>query len=161
MRPPGITGDIDADRPWERLPAQQQPDWRDHAAHAEVCRTLASAPPLVTRAEIERLRQSLSSVMTSDALVLQGGDCAESFYECSETHTADKLRIIDRLGDRLSDLTGSNVIWVGRMGGQFAKPRSLATERHGERVLPAFRGHMVNSELAVPPARAANPLRML
>ena len=143
------------------LPAEQQPDWRDHAEFEEVCRLLASAPPLVTQAEIEHLRRSMSSVATSETLVLQGGDCAESFYECTEAHTAGKLRVMRQLGDRLSDLTGSEVIRVGRMGGQFAKPRSCPTERHGDRILPSFRGHMVNSELATAPARAANPRRML
>jgi 3-deoxy-7-phosphoheptulonate synthase len=161
MQPPGIADDPGELRLWERLPAEQQPDWREHPDYHEVCRDLASAPPLVTRAEIERLRRSLASVVTSDTLVLQGGDCAESFYECTETHTSDKLRLIHQLGERLSDLTGSNVIRVGRMGGQFAKPRSRPTERHGEHILPAFRGHMVNSELAAVPARAANPRRML
>jgi 3-deoxy-7-phosphoheptulonate synthase len=148
-------------QPWECLPAQQQPDWQEHAAYEEVCRRLASAPPLVTHAEIERLRRALSTVVRSETLVLQGGDCAESFYECTETHTADKLRVIHQLSDRLSDLTGSHVIRVGRMAGQFAKPRSQPTECYGDRVLPSFRGHMVNSELAAAPARVADPRRML
>lgn len=169
MRPPATIGDLRGprpwdspwDRPWDRLPAEQQPDWREHDAYRDVCRCLASAPPLVTQAEIEGLRHTLSNVVTSDALVLQGGDCAESFYECSEAHVTGKLRVIDRLGDHLSDLTGSRVVRVGRMGGQFAKPRSRPTEVHGDRVLPAFRGHMVNSELAAMPARVADPRRML
>jgi len=161
MQPPGITDHLSELRPWKGRPAEQQPDWRRHAAYDEVRRDLAAAAPLVAYAEIECLRRALADVVTSDVLVLQGGDCAESLYECTDRHTADKLRVIRRLGDRLSDLAGSRVIRVGRMGGQFAKPRSNATERHEGRVLPSFRGHMVNSELATDAARLANPRRML
>ncbi|GAA2102770.1 3-deoxy-7-phosphoheptulonate synthase [Actinomadura alba] len=99
--------------------------------------------------------------MTADALVLQLGDCAESFYECAAPHVSEKLRVIDRLGDRFSDLTGQTVIRIGRMGGQFAKPRSQATERHGELTIPSFRGHMINSEIATPVTRKPDPRRML
>lgn len=161
MQPPSSTVDVDRLRLPESLPAAQQPEWREHVAYDEVCQRLASAPPLVAAAEIRRLRCSLSRLMTADALLLQGGDCAESFYECTERHVAEKLRVIDRLGDRLSELTGRSVIRVGRMGGQFAKPRSQAMERHGELSFPSFRGHMINSEIAAPLTRKANPRRML
>jgi 3-deoxy-7-phosphoheptulonate synthase len=161
MQPPGTVGEFLDAAPWECLPARQQPDWREHDDYEQVCRSLALAPPLVTPAEIEDLRRTLSRVATSPTLVLQGGDCAESFYECTATHTAAKLRVIHQLGDRLSDLTGSHVIRVGRMGGQFAKPRSKATDRYGDQIIPSFRGHMVNSELAAAHARAADPRRML
>jgi 3-deoxy-7-phosphoheptulonate synthase len=161
MQPPGSTADFTEVRPWESTPAGQQPDWRHHAAYEEVRHRLASAPPLVTAAEVRRLRWSLSRVMTSNALLLQGGDCAESLYECSEACITEKLNVIDRLACRLSDLTGRPVIRVGRMGGQFAKPRSQAMERHGDTHIPAFRGHMINSEVAAPATRKANPRRML
>jgi 3-deoxy-7-phosphoheptulonate synthase len=98
--------------------------------------------------------------MTAEALLLQLGDCAESFYECSAPHVAEKLHVINRLGNRLSDLTGQSVIRVGRMGGQFAKPRSRATELYGDISIPSFRGHMINSELASVAARKADPRRM-
>lgn len=159
MQPP--TADFAGLRPWEGMPATQQPEWREHAAYHEVCQMLASAPPLVTAAEIQRLRWSLSRLTTAGALVLQLGDCAESFYECAAPHISEKLRVIDGLGDRFSELTGQSVIRVGRMGGQFAKPRSQATERHGELHIPSFRGHMINSEIATPAARQADPRRML
>ncbi len=161
MQPPSSIADFAELRPWESMSAAQQPEWREHVAYDEACQRLASAPPLVTAAEIQRLRRSLSRLVTADALLLQGGDCAESFYECTEPHIAEKLRVIDRLGDRLSALTGRSVIRVGRMGGQFAKPRSQATERHGELVIPSFRGHMINSEIATSPTRMADPRRML
>ncbi|MBC6468318.1 3-deoxy-7-phosphoheptulonate synthase [Actinomadura alba] len=161
MQPPSSSAGFAELRPWEGTPAAQQPEWREHAAHHEICQRLASAPPLVTTAEIQRLRWSLSRLMTADALVLQLGDCAESFYECAAPHVSEKLRVIDRLGDRFSDLTGQTVIRIGRMGGQFAKPRSQATERHGELTIPSFRGHMINSEIATPVTRKPDPRRML
>lgn len=147
--------------PWEGMPAAQQPDWRDHPAYHQSSHWLASAPPLVTATEIRQLRAALSKLMTTGALLLQLGDCAESFYECTPSHTQRKLEVIDWLTDRFSELTGQRVIGVGRMGGQFAKPRSQATERHGALSIPAFRGHMINSDLATSVTRKANPQRMV
>ncbi|MFE0153489.1 3-deoxy-7-phosphoheptulonate synthase [Nonomuraea sp. NPDC059007] len=143
------------------MPAAQQPEWRDHASYDDVCRRLALTPPLVKAAEIQHLRRSLIKMMQTGAFLLQGGDCAESFYECTDLHITEKIRVIDRLGDHLSDLTGQSVIRVGRMGGQFAKPRSQATEELGGLSIPSFRGHMINSETAALPARKADPRRML
>ncbi|MEV0134054.1 3-deoxy-7-phosphoheptulonate synthase [Dactylosporangium sp. NPDC050688] len=160
MHNAGATGDPTDLRPWDRLPAQQQPDWHDHPAFEETCRKLLAADALVTPAELRHLSQTLSTVTTSDTLVLQGGDCAESFHECTDTHTAAKLDVLDRLADRLHDLTGSPVVRVGRMAGQFAKPRSQAVEQRGALSIPAFRGHMLNSETATPAARVADPQRM-
>ena len=161
MQPSGVTADVTPRGPWEGRPAAQQPEWRDHAAYHEACRTLESAPPLVPAAEVRQLRWSLAELLTTDALLLQLGDCAESLYECTPRHTAQKLQVIDQLGSRISELTGRRVIRVGRMGGQFAKPRSQSTENHGELVMPSFRGHMINSELAVPRTRQPDPRRMV
>lgn len=161
MQPPSSTADFTRLGPWEDMPAAQQPDWRDHTAYHEACQGLVTAPPLVTGAEIRQLRWSLSKLLTTDALLLQLGDCAESFYECTPRHISEKLHVIDRLGDRLSELTGRSVIRVGRMGGQFAKPRSQATERHGALIIPSFQGHMINSEIATLMTRKPNPARML
>nr|CEL13116.1 2-keto-3-deoxy-D-arabino-heptulosonate-7-phosphate synthase II [Kibdelosporangium sp. MJ126-NF4] len=160
MQLPNSTADFAEVRPWEGLPAEQQPDWRGHDAYAEVCQRLASAPPLVTAAEVRGLRRALAKLVTGEATLLQGGDCAESFYECGPAHVAEKLGIIDRLGDRLNDLTGMSVIRVGRMGGQFAKPRSQSVERCGERHIPSFRGHMINSEIPSTRSRTPDPRRM-
>ncbi|MEV0492145.1 3-deoxy-7-phosphoheptulonate synthase [Streptomyces atratus] len=161
MQPSSSTADFTQLGPWADMPAAQQPDWRDHAAYHAACQRLASAPPLVTASEIRRLRWSLSRLMTTGALLLQLGDCAESFYECAPRHISEKLRVIDELGDRFSELTGQSVIRVGRMGGQFAKPRSQETERHGTLIMPSFRGHMINSDIATPATRKPDPRRML
>jgi 3-deoxy-7-phosphoheptulonate synthase len=161
MQPSSSTAELIQLGPWEGMPAAQQPDWRDHPGYHEACHSLVSAPPLVTATEIRRLRGSLSRLMTTDALLLQLGDCAESFYECTPRHTSKKLKVIDRLGDRFSELTGQRVIRIGRMGGQFAKPRSQAVEWQGDLSIPSFRGHMINSDIATSVARRANPRRMV
>ena len=160
MRQPSSAADFVQLGLWEGVPAAQQPDWRDHPAYHDACRSLASAPPIVTATEIRQLRGSLSRLVATEALLLQLGDCAESFYECEPRHTAEKLEVIDWLGDRLSELTGQSVIRVGRMGGQFAKPRSQAIERRDALSIPAFRGHMINSESATSATRKADPRRM-
>lgn len=161
MQQTGSTTDFIQRGPWEDMPAAQQPDWRDHPAHDEACHSLATAAPLVTATEVRQLRGSLSGLMTTGALLLQLGDCAESFDECTHRHTSAKLAVIDWLGNRFSELTGQSVIRVGRMGGQFAKPRSQAVEWHDTLSIPSFRGHMINSDAATPEARRADPRRMV
>jgi len=161
MQRPSSTADFIQLGLWEGMPAAQQPDWRDHLAYREACHSLASAPPLVTATEIRQLRGSLSRLTTTDALLLQLGDCAESFYECTPRHTSEKLGVIDWLGDLFSKLTGQSVIRVGRMGGQFAKPRSQAIEWHDSLSIPSFRGHMINSDIATSVTRKVNPRRMV
>ncbi|BCB91786.1 3-deoxy-7-phosphoheptulonate synthase [Phytohabitans suffuscus] len=161
MQQPGSTADVIHLGPWERAPAVQQPDWRDHPAYDEACRSLASAPPLVTAPEVRQLREALSTLASTGGLLLQLGDCAESFYECTPRHTSEKLKVIDSLGDRLSQLTGRGVVRVGRMGGQFAKPRSAATEWYDAVRIPSFRGHMINSDIATSETRRSNPRRMV
>jgi 3-deoxy-7-phosphoheptulonate synthase len=158
MQPPGTLGESTQ---LGTLPAAHQPDWRDRPAYDAACRALASARPLVTAAEVRRLRAALSDLAGTGTLLLQLGDCAESLHECTPRHTARKLDVINRLGNRLGELTGRGVIRVGRMGGQFAKPRSQAIERHAGLSMPPFRGHMINSEVATPAARAADPRRMV
>lgn len=161
MQKTGVTSDVTHREPWAGRPAAQQPEWRDHAFHHEACRTLEEAGPLVPAEEVRQLRWSLADLPATGGLLLQLGDCAESLYECTPRHTAQKLQLIDRLGSRFGELTGRRVVCVGRMGGQFAKPRSRSTESHGTLVLPSFRGHMINSELTVPQARQPDPRRMV
>lgn len=161
MQPPSSTDDVAVMRPWAVLPALQQPQWERHFAYADICQRLASAPALVAGADIRCLRSSLSQVITGDALLLQMGDCAERFDECTDAHVTEKLRVIDRLADRLSGITGRGVVRVGRMGGQFAKPRSRTHERLGDLSIPSFRGHMINSEIPSATARKSDPRRML
>ncbi|WP_079086071.1 3-deoxy-7-phosphoheptulonate synthase [Streptomyces silvensis] len=139
----------------------QEPHWSHHPALPGVIARLAAAPPLVDATETRRLRAALASVARGERLVLQAGDCAESLAECDPDRAAHRVAVLVALGDHLQRGSGREVVRIGRMAGQFAKPRSRPTERVGGRELPAFRGHMVNSEEATPTARRPDPRRML
>ncbi|MDQ0940760.1 3-deoxy-7-phosphoheptulonate synthase [Streptomyces sp. V1I1] len=146
---------------WEALPAAQQPDWRAHPAYQSVRDKLSTAAPLVLPGEIRELRAELAEVAAGSARVLQMGDCAESFYESTPEDTALKITALDRLAERFSGRVGQKVLKIGRLGGQYAKPRSQPFAVVDGVELPAFRGHMVNAEGPSAEARRHDPLRML
>ncbi|WP_412540838.1 3-deoxy-7-phosphoheptulonate synthase [Longispora sp. K20-0274] len=146
---------------WDRLPAAQQPEWRDHPAYARTRAFLAEATPLVTPAELAELRSDLARVAAGEAQVLQIGDCAENFYECTPATTRTKIGVLEDLGDHLAAVTGRPVVRIGRIGGQFGKPRSEPTEVYRGVELPTFRGHLVNSEIPTRAARRHDPRRLL
>jgi 3-deoxy-7-phosphoheptulonate synthase len=148
-------------RRWEALPSAQQPDWRSDPAHQRVMDWLSAAEPLVSPEEIADLRGQLAEVAEGSARVLQVGDCAESFYESTPEETALRIAALDRLADRFGARTGGPVVAVGRLGGQYAKPRSDEFETVDGVTLPAFRGHMINVEAASAEARRHNPRRMV
>jgi 3-deoxy-7-phosphoheptulonate synthase len=144
-----------------QLAAAQQPRWNGHPALEPAKALLRELPALVTVAELNHLRAELATVAEGKAALMQLGDCAESFYECTESHTADKLAVLDLATARAASRLGLPVVQVGRIGGQFAKPRSQLLELHEGRELPVFRGHLINSEIATPAARRHDPRRML
>jgi 3-deoxy-7-phosphoheptulonate synthase len=156
-----ITAPVEEAGRWQDAPAEQQPDWHGHPEYPRVRRELMSAPPLVSAEESLALRRSLAAVAVGDARMLQLGDCAESLYECTDRHVFTKVEALDVLADNAENRTGQPVIRVGRMGGQFAKPRSRPVELHDGAELPVFRGHLVNSEIPTYEARRHDPLRML
>lgn len=141
--------------------APQQPDWRDHPAYDRVREKLAGVRPLVLPEELRDLRTGLAEVAAGRARLLQIGDCAESFYESTADHTARRIDALDALAGRLAERTGQDVLRVGRMGGQYAKPRTSAVEVIDGVTLPAFRGHLVNSDAASPEGRRHDPRRLL
>ncbi|QNP74840.1 3-deoxy-7-phosphoheptulonate synthase [Streptomyces roseirectus] len=153
--------DVALSPPWTRLPAAQQPGWADHPSLPGVRDRLAEARPLVGLDTALRLADELAAVAAGEALVLQAGDCAESFDELSPAHTEAKLDVLDAVADRMAELAGRPVVRIGRLGGQFAKPRSAPTEVVDGRVLPAFRGHAVNSAGPDPAERRPDPRRLL
>ncbi|MDR7301962.1 3-deoxy-7-phosphoheptulonate synthase [Haloactinomyces albus] len=146
---------------WENLPAEQQPTWRGHPGWSAATTRLAGEQPLVTLSEAEALRARLSRVEAGREQLLQIGDCAENFGECTAPHMAEKLATLDSLSDALRQRTALDVVRVGRFGGQFAKPRSSDTEWHEGVELPVFRGHLVNSETPTAAARHHDPRRMV
>ncbi len=146
---------------WKSYPALQQPDWPSSDALDSITTKLASMPALVMPADVHRLQDELARVATGNAFLLQAGDCSESFDEFSARAIRDKLKVILQMAVALTYASGLPVVKVGRIAGQFAKPRSSATERVGNTDLPAFRGHMVNCELPDLLSRTPDPQRLI
>jgi 3-deoxy-7-phosphoheptulonate synthase len=146
---------------WRGRAAAQQPPWPDEEALKRAASTLASLPPLVIASETRQLRSSLAAVARGEAFLLQAGDCAESFREFSADQIRDKLKVILQMAVTLTYAAGVPVVKVGRIAGQFAKPRTAAVERVGDTELEAFRGHMVNDEAFDPQARRPDPDRLV
>ncbi|MFF7889734.1 class II 3-deoxy-7-phosphoheptulonate synthase [Streptomyces sp. NPDC007896] len=141
-----------------RRPAAQQPPWPDPARAAGAAAVLAGRPSLTSLAEIDRLSQKLAAVARGEAFLLQGGDCAETFAENTESHIRANVRTLLQMAVVLTYAAGIPVVKVGRMAGQFAKPRSNSVDTLG---LPVFRGDNVNSLAPDPAARVPDPTRML
>jgi 3-deoxy-7-phosphoheptulonate synthase len=146
---------------WQAFPAEQQPDWPDLGDLDRALKQIASYPPLVFAGEARSLQTTLGHVAAGNAFMLQAGDCAESFEEFSAVNIREKLRVILQMAVVLTYSLGVPVVKVGRIAGQFAKPRSAAFERVGQLDLPTFRGHMVNDPTATEAARVAAPERLV
>ncbi|MEU5884544.1 3-deoxy-7-phosphoheptulonate synthase [Spirillospora sp. NPDC047279] len=157
----GIAARVAGMPPRSSRSAPQQPGWRHDRAFDDVVEALSAAPPLVSAAEVLELRLRLAAVADGRAMLLQTGDCSEDMAEVSRPDTDAKARLLDELAGRLEGAAGRPVLRVGRMGGQFAKPRSQPYDSAGGRRLPAFRGHMINSEVATEEARRHDPHRMM
>ena len=146
---------------WRRYPAAQMPEWPDAEELEAVLDTLRGLPPLIFAGEARRLKQALARVARGEAFLLQAGECAEAFDDFSADAIRDKLRIILQMAVILTYAGGLPVVKVGRIAGQFAKPRSATVERIGERALPSFRGHAVNDHPFEVASRRADPQRLL
>jgi len=128
---------------------------------ADVLARLAALPPLVFAGEARRLTRAIGDVVAGKAFMLQAGDCAESFDDFSANSIRDKLKVILQMAVVLTYGSGVPVVKVGRIAGQFAKPRSSTTELVGDVELPVFRGHMINDDAPTSSARVPDPRRML
>src|SRR5580700_4968415 len=146
---------------WRKYAAAQQPEWPDAEALKKAEAQLSTLPPLVFAGEARYLTEQLAQVANGEAFLLQAGDCAESFAEFSADSIRDKLKIILQMAVALTYAAGVPVVKVGRIAGQFAKPRSADTERIGDVELQSFRGHMVNDEAFEAEARRPDPERMV
>ena len=145
---------------WKSFTASQQPIWPDSNSLQKVLGELSELPPLVFAGEARNLTKQLAAVSQGEAFLLQAGDCAESF-DTSADSIRDRLRVILQMAVILTYYTGVPVVKVGRIAGQFAKPRSSDTETVDGLELPSFRGHMVNDISFNEDSRAANPKRLL
>jgi 3-deoxy-7-phosphoheptulonate synthase len=143
------------------MPAAQQPDWPDAGALGAALKQIAQFPPLVFAGEARALTTSLAQVAAGNAFLLQAGDCAESFDDFSAVSIREKLRVILQMAVILTYSSGVPVVKVGRIAGQFAKPRSAATEMVGDVELPSFRGHIVNDIMPTAAARIPDPERLV
>ncbi|MCH1883485.1 3-deoxy-7-phosphoheptulonate synthase class II [Agrococcus sp. ARC_14] len=146
---------------YRSLPVKQQPAWQDEAAIEQVRRELRSAPPLVFAGEVDQLRDRLAAAARGEAFLLQGGDCAETFAGATADNIKGRVKTILQMAVVLTYGAAMPVIKMGRMAGQFAKPRSSDTETRGDLTLPAYRGDIVNGYDFTPESRAADPQRIL
>jgi 3-deoxy-7-phosphoheptulonate synthase len=146
---------------WRDRPAVQQPEWPDPARLAAITAELAGLPPLVFAGECDQLRERLAAVARGEAFVLQGGDCAETFAGATAEAVRAKLQTVLQMAVVLTYGASVPVVKIGRMAGQFAKPRSRPTEVRGDLELPAYRGDAVNGLDFTAEARTPDPGRLL
>ena len=145
---------------WRNFTALQQPDWPADGDLEQTLKILGDQPPLVFAGEARNLIEELGAASRGEAFLLQAGDCAESF-ESSADSIRDRLRVILQMAIVLTYAGGMPVVKVGRIAGQFAKPRSSNTETQGDVELPSFRGHIINDIGFSENERRAQPNRLL
>jgi 3-deoxy-7-phosphoheptulonate synthase len=146
---------------WRTLRAGQQPRWPDRVELDRVTRKLASRPPLVFAGEADALRVQLAAAGRGEAFLLQGGDCAETFADATADNIRNKIKTILQMAVVLTYGASLPVIKMGRMAGQYAKPRSSDSETRDGVTLPAFRGDIINGFEFTPADRTPDPNRLL
>src|SRR6201988_2396654 len=146
---------------WRKKPALQMPDYPDKQALADVEKQLATFPPLVFAGEARNLMKALAGVSAGEAFLLQGGDCAESFAEHGANNIRDFFRVFLQMAVVLTYAAASPVVKVGRIAGQFAKPRSAPIEKRGAVELPSYRGDIINGNDFTAEARRPDPRRQI
>ena len=146
---------------WRGLPIRQVPGYPDEAALARVEETLHRFPPLVFAGEARRLKNRLAAVAAGKAFLLQGGDCAESFAEFHPNNIRDMFKVLLQMAVVLTYGAGCPVVKLGRLAGQFAKPRSSETETQNGQTLPSYRGDIINGLEFDTAAREPDPERMV
>src|SRR5579862_5373402 len=146
---------------WRSKPRMQMPDYPDAKALGEVEAQLATFPPLVFAGEARNLKQALAQVAAGDAFLLQGGDCAESFAEHGANNIRDFFRLFLQMAVVLTYAAASPVVKVGRIAGQFAKPRTSPMEKRGSIELPVYRGDIINGTEFTAEARTPDPRRQV
>ena len=146
---------------WTSFEASQQAAYPDKAELARVVSDLSRLPPITTSWEIDALREQIAQAKRGEAFVLQGGDCAETFDECTSENIVDKLKILLQMSLVMIYGLKKPVVRIGRMAGQYAKPRSADTETREGVTLPSFRGDLVNRSGFTPDDRIPDPQMIL
>jgi 3-deoxy-7-phosphoheptulonate synthase len=158
--PPSVP-DVWTPNSWKAFPAEQQPTYADPLHLEQVLDQLRRFPPLVTSWEVDQLHDQLAAAQRGEAWLLQGGDCAERFEDCEAESIASKLKVLLQMSLVLVFQSRTRVIRLGRLAGQYAKPRSSPTETVEGVTLPCYRGDLINASRFEPGARRADPLRLL
>jgi 3-deoxy-7-phosphoheptulonate synthase len=146
---------------WRTLEVKQQPQWPDPEAAAAASAEIATLPPLVFAGEVDQLRARLAAAAEGKGFLLQGGDCAETFAGATADQIRNRVKTVLQMAIVLTYGASMPVIKMGRMAGQFAKPRSSDTETRGGVTLPAYRGDIVNGYDFTPESRQADPRRLV
>lgn len=146
---------------WKILPAEQQPDWEKSEVYSKVISEISGYPPLVFAGEVRALKQQLGDAARGNGFLIQGGDCAETFDDFRADSIRDKLKILLQMSVVLTYGASCNVVKLGRIAGQFAKPRSANTETRDGIELPSYRGDAVNDINFNEDSRKQNPKRLL
>src|SRR5271154_5293703 len=146
---------------WRAKPIKQAPEYTDAKALSAVEATLRNYPPLVFAGEARRLKASLANVVAGKAFLLQGGDCAESFAEFHPNNIRDTFRVLLQMAVVLTYGAACPVVKLGRLAGQFAKPRSSDSETQNGVTLPSYRGDIINGLDFDAAAREPDPQRMV
>ncbi|HEX7417135.1 MAG TPA: 3-deoxy-7-phosphoheptulonate synthase class II, partial [Steroidobacteraceae bacterium] len=146
---------------WQSRPAEQQPKYADRVALERCVADLSRLPPIVVSWEVEALRERIAAAQRGEVFILQGGDCAETFADCESDHIAKTLKILLQMSLVLLHGLKKPVLRIGRMAGQYAKPRSTDTETRDGIELPSYRGDLVNRPEFTPEARTADPQLLL
>jgi len=146
---------------WRELPVTQQPAWPDPGRLREVAARLAASPPLVPTDQVRALRQALARVAEGAAFIVQAGDCAETLDIPGLDEVTAKVDLVQDMARTVAPAAGCPVVCIGRIAGQYAKPRTSPTERVDGREVPAFRGYLVNSPEPTVASRVPDPTRLL
>ncbi|MEW1962120.1 class II 3-deoxy-7-phosphoheptulonate synthase [Microbacterium sp. NPDC077644] len=146
---------------WRDLPIKQQPTWPDAERVADISKQIAALPPLVFAGEVDNLRDRLARAASGEAFLLQGGDCAETFAGATAEQIRNRIKTVLQMAVVLTYGASMPVVKMGRMAGQFAKPRSSDSETRGDVTLPAYRGDIVNGYDFTEGSRQADPGRLL
>ena len=146
---------------WKNFPVSQQPTYPEPHSLEDVLKQLRSLPPLVTSWEVDRLTNSIAEAQRGESWLLQGGDCAETFEQCQTEPIASKLKLLLQMSLAIVFGSRKRIIRVGRMAGQYAKPRSSDMETKGETTLPCYRGDIVNRYEFQESSRRPDPVLLL
>jgi len=146
---------------WKQKTARQQAEYDDPAALERTLVQLSKLPPIVTSWEVEKLKGQLAAVGRGERFLLQGGDCSEKFSDCNSKVIDGKLKILLKMSLVLTHAGGQKVVRLGRIAGQYAKPRSSNTETRDGLTLPSYRGDLINRPAFTPEARRPDPANLL